>query len=188
MTKVEMSKDPCDHIALAMSLAKRALAKFDRYASVMDHDIFGEAMLGLVEAARTFEEDKQSFATWAHYKMRGRIGNYTEKENCYRKRKKRLCFRVNDGDLDDGDVKVAIKPEYVCRDETMNDDLLEVLNALEDIGGRESEIIKDRLSGLTLQEIGDKHRLTRERVRQLEERGIEMVRNRVLKSRGAVWL
>jgi RNA polymerase sigma factor (sigma-70 family) len=180
VTHVNGSVDPCDHIALAMSLAKKALIRFDDNASVMDHDVFGEAMLGLVIASQDFDADKQSFATWAQYKIRGRIGIYKEKELRYRK--KRVHFRSYVDDSEDSSG--VIESELLCIAESSDDERMEVLDAIKDVSGREAEIIRDRLSGLTLQQIGDKYGISRQRVQKLEERGIEMIRKQLLKNRG----
>jgi len=48
-----------------------------------------------------------------------------------------------------------------------------MLNAMQRIDPRQAEIILLRAGGLTLEEVGDIYRITRERVRQLEKKGRE---------------
>ena len=74
--------------------------------------------------------------------------------------------------------KMDVGPEQQFTTSRMEDDLAE---ALKQVGNREQDILEMRfgLSGherMTLEEVGKKLRLSRERVRQLEERGLLRLR------------
>jgi RNA polymerase sigma factor (sigma-70 family) len=74
--------------------------------------------------------------------------------------------------------KMDVGPDQLFTTSRMEDDLAE---ALKQVGNREQDILEMRfgLSGherMTLEEVGKKLRLSRERVRQLEERGLLRLR------------
>lgn len=196
------SVDPSEHIKLARHLASKALKRFDKKSQTLDHDIYGEAMLGLVLAAKTYDTSQKSFATWAQYKIRGRIKNYIEKECKYRSKRISLDAVINDTEQSDC-VNIS-EDEFLTAQQTnaMNDymscsvtscesesahEMCEIYEALEHVGGREREIILLRAQGLTLAEIGERFGFSRERIRQIEECGINLVKARVSRNRGEKW-
>lgn len=193
--------DPSEHIKLARHLASKVLKWFDKESQTLDHDIYGEAMLGLVLAAKTYDPSQKSFATWAQYKIRGQIDNYIEKESKYRSRSVSLESLINGSE---SDTRVAVYPEgltsqqisdfrnRVCGavasgESEVSHEMQEIYEALDHIGGREIEVIDLRMKGQTLAEIGERIGLSRERVRQIEKRGISLVKERISLQRGAVW-
>jgi RNA polymerase sigma factor (sigma-70 family) len=171
----ENSENPSDHIALAIKLAHVALQKFDRKASLIDHDLYGEAMLGLVLASKDYGRGKKSFATWAQYKISGQISNFIEKESVYRRKK----TEFNELDTESRSVN--------GRHEKNFENLSDLHEILDHIGGKEADILRERAKGRTLADIGVQFGIGRERVRQLEERGISMVQARIRLRQGAVW-
>jgi len=77
----------------------------------------------------------------------------------------------------------AVSPYEGLRDRSRNSDLHTMVNALEP---REAEIIKDRFGlenrdPLTLEEVGQKFKVTRERIRQLEYLAINKMRRAMTK-------
>lgn len=77
----------------------------------------------------------------------------------------------------------AVSPYEGLRDSTQNDDLYVMINSLD---SRESEIIKYRFGlegrdALTLEEVGQKFQVTRERIRQLEYLALNKMRRAMAK-------
>jgi RNA polymerase sigma factor (sigma-70 family) len=194
--QVEENTDPSAHVKLALSIASEVLKKFDPRAYPSDHDMFGEAMLGLVLASKDYDPEKRSFATWAQYKIRGRIGIYAEKELAYRKRRSELdsleliLSPGSGGEFGDDDdlVKMSAKKRRKLSADTWSEeDRADLRDAIEHVGGMEAVVLKARMDNHTLAEIGAEYNITRERVRQIEKQGIEMTRARVGLQSGEVW-
>jgi RNA polymerase primary sigma factor len=161
-------------------------------------DLIHEGNLGLIEAARRFDPSRNvKFITyavwWVREAMMHVLSDQTRAFSFPPKLFGTLHGRAEDISLSDpitrhdGQARalVDVLPQDAVPpvEETMihQSDLDELADALHDLDGRELEVVRLRF-GLendephTLQEIGDRMHLTRERVRQIESRAKDKLR------------
>ncbi|MCK7520031.1 MAG: sigma-70 family RNA polymerase sigma factor [Ignavibacteriales bacterium] len=76
-------------------------------------------------------------------------------------------------------VIFSSSPDHLLMDESLREEIEQALSTLSE---REAEVIKlyfglDKENSLTLEEIGERFNLTRERVRQIKEKAIRRLRH-----------
>jgi RNA polymerase primary sigma factor len=173
-------------------------AKRYRGLGVAFLDLIHEGNLGLIEAARRFDPARNvKFITyavwWVREAMMHALADQTRAFSFPPKLLSTLRHGADDVSLSDpvsghnegtsreiGDLlpldQIPVDDEMIHRA-----DLDELTNALSDLDGKEREVVRLRF-GLeddeehTLQEIGDRLHLSRERVRQIESRAKEKLR------------
>ena len=170
-------------------------AKRYRGLGVSFLDLIHEGNLGLIEAARRFDPTRNvkfiSYAVWwIRQAMMHALSDQTRAFSFPPKLFATLHNGVEDLSLNEpvghegtrelGDT--LVQEQVPVEDEMIHQaDLDELADALLDLGGREREVVRLRF-GLeddeprTLQEIGDRLHLSRERVRQIESRAKDKLR------------
>ena len=131
-----------------------------KYASGSDpQELYGVAAEGLIRAAATYDPARGKFSTHAMYHMRGAVGF----NQCCAKRKKRsgkLVLHMDDVDAVDPNEEynaetcgVAQLKDRPCLslDETGAD----VERFLRSLPARDRELVRMRIGGYTIKEIGD---------------------------------
>jgi RNA polymerase primary sigma factor len=190
-----------DHAALSRLVESNlrfvvSYAKRYRGLGVSFLDLIHEGNLGLIEAARRFDPERNvKFITyagwWVREAMMHVLADQMRAFSFPPKLFASLGAKADDVSLSDpvsadGTRVVADtlpQPEVAPVEDEMihQSDLDELLSALGELDGKEREVVRLRF-GLeddeprTLQEIGDRLRLSRERVRQIEGRAKEKLR------------
>lgn len=173
-------------------------AKRYRFLGVSFLDLIHEGNLGLIEAARRFDPSRNvKFITyavwWVREAMMHVLSDQTRAFSFPPKMFSALHNATEDVSLSDPVTRADGQPRELVdvlpqdqvppvEDEMIHRaDLDELADALHDLDGRELEVVRLRF-GLeddephTLQEIGDRMHLTRERVRQIESRAKDKLR------------
>jgi RNA polymerase primary sigma factor len=177
-------------------------AKRYRHLGVPFLDLIHEGNLGLIEAARRFDPSRNvKFITyavwWIRQAMMHALSDQTRAFSFPPKMFSTLRAGLDDvslnapvsaagrgGDEDRRELgDVLVQPHVAPIEDAMihQADLDELAGALHDLDGKEQEVVRLRF-GLeddeprTLQEIGDRLHLSRERVRQIESRAKEKLR------------
>lgn len=164
-----------DLVAANMRLVRWALKRNHPPPGMDFEDLVGVGNIGLMVAARKFDVDRgYQFSTFAIHCIRNEVRNHVRHLN--RKR------RGGSG-TDTGEVRLAVDASF----DRLRDDLgfdppvvedgiphivesmlvADVLRRAADLDPRLPSIIADRMAGATLQDAGNRHGLTSERVRQL---------------------
>ncbi len=170
-------------------------AKRYRGLGVSFLDLIHEGNLGLIEAARRFDPRRNvKFITYAVWWVREALMHLLSEQVrafSFPSKKFALLRTIRDVSLSDpilpdggtlvGDL-VMRDGAPLIEDEMVHHAALEELSsALGDLEGKEREVVRLRFGleddePLTLQEIGDRLRLSRERVRQIESRAKDKLR------------
>jgi RNA polymerase primary sigma factor len=175
-------------------------AKRYRHLGVPFLDLVHEGNLGLIEAARRFDPSRNvKFITYAVWWIRqSMMQALSDQTRAFSFPPKMFAvLRTSAGDVSlsapigrsgDGEIRElgdVLTQEQVApfEDELIHRaDLDELAGALHDLDGKECEVVRLRF-GLeddeprTLQEIGDRLHLSRERIRQIESRAKEKLRD-----------
>ncbi len=160
-------------------------------------DLIHEGNIGLIEAARRFDPSRNvKFITYAVWWVRESMMHVLAEQTRAFSFPPKLFAALHNGGEDvslsdpvsrpDGGARelgdVLAQDAVPVEDEMIHQsDLDELADALHDLDGRELEVVRLRF-GLeddephTLQEIGDRMHLTRERVRQIEARAKDKLR------------
>jgi RNA polymerase sigma factor (sigma-70 family) len=124
-----------------------------------DDDLYQIACIALLEACATYDQSKGSLEAYAHKAMRHDVLDELAK-------RKRYSVEVPYSDRagDDGEDYVisAVDAESVLR-------------RVREQSPRTAEMLKMRLEGATLAEIGEAYNLTHERIRQILSKAREML-------------
>jgi RNA polymerase primary sigma factor len=195
--RIQRERDPAalsrlveSNLRFVVSLAKRY-----RGLGVSFLDLIHEGNLGLIEAARRFDASRNvkfiSYAVWwIRQAMMQALSDQTRAFSFPPKLFATLRNDVEDVSLNEPIGREGIRElgdtlvqEHVLIEEKMihQAGLNELANALLELDGKEREVVRLRF-GLeddeprTLQEIGDRLHLSRERVRQIESRAKEKLR------------
>lgn len=154
------------------------------HRGILDNDDLASAgMLGLIRAAQTHDPAKGAFTTHASYHIRCQI--LTEMKN--RQDHIRIPLSVDPAERSrlaealmtvpiSGDTQIAA-PEW-GESHRMDDTRDEVERILARLPRRQADILRERMAGKTLSEIGKALGVTRERVRQIEAMAYEYVRRK----------
>jgi RNA polymerase primary sigma factor len=192
-----------DHAALSRLVESNlrfvvSYAKRYRGRGVSFLDLIHEGNLGLIEAARRFDPDRNvKFITYAVWWVREAMMHVLAEQTRAFSFPPKLFAALHNGGEDVSLSDPVKRPDGRARefgdvlaqdgvpaveDEMIHQsDLDELADALHDLDGRELEVVRLRF-GLeddephTLQEIGDRMHLTRERVRQIEARAKDKLR------------
>jgi RNA polymerase primary sigma factor len=171
-------------------------AKRYRGLGVSFLDLIHEGNLGLIEAAKRFDPTRKvKFITYAVWWIREAMMHVLSEQTRAFSFPPKLFFVLGTG-ADDVSLNEPVTPDGSRRfgDTLLQEqvppveqemirqaDLDQLAAALSDLDGKEREVVRLRF-GLeddeprTLQEIGDRMRLSRERVRQIESRAKEKLR------------
>ena len=197
--RIQNDRDPEALSRLVESNLRFVVSYAKRYRGlgVSFLDLIHEGNLGLIEAARRFDPSRNvKFITyavwWIRESMMHVLADQTRAFSFPPKLFAALGTRSNDVSLSDpvsadGTRQLAdtLPQEQVppVEEELIHQaDLAELTAALAELDGKEREVVRLRF-GLaddeprTLQEIGDRLRLSRERVRQIESRAKEKLRS-----------
>jgi RNA polymerase sigma factor (sigma-70 family) len=163
-------------IPMAHSLAKHFFHRSQMARFYDQDDIFGFAQEGLVEALDTFEADRgMEFESWAYGRIRNHLLGINE--TCKRRALHMRFFSISAAGEDDEpwDIEgVSRWPDELADIAICAEDLRRLLPKLPP---REVEVLRLRhWEDQTLEEIGERFDLTRERVRQLYEKAIESLK------------
>ena len=171
-------------------------AKHYRHLGVPLLDLIHEGNLGLIEAAKRFDSSRNvKFITyavwWIRQSMMHALSDQTRAFSFPPKLFSVLHSGGDDVSLNEpigegdgrelGDVLAQDQVAPVEQEMIHKADLAELADALHELDGKEREVVRLRF-GLeddqprTLQEIGDRLHLSRERVRQIESRAKEKLR------------
>lgn len=175
-------------------------AKRYRGSGVSLLDLIHEGNLGLIEAARRFDPARNvKFISYAVWWVRQAMMHVTAEETRAFSFPPKLWARLGHRDVDvslsdpidsgERDGRAREVGDTLVQDDISVDDALirqraadDLSEALDELDGKEREIVRLRF-GLeddeprTLQEIGDRLHLSRERVRQIESRAKNKLRN-----------
>ena len=139
-----------------------------KYASGSDpQELYGVAAEGLIRAAATYDPARGKFSTHAMYQMRSAVGF---DQRCA-KRKKRSGKPVLH--MDDVDVVDLIDPNKECNDRmygvvqlrdrpclSLDETGVDVERFLRSLPARDRELVRMRIGGYTIKEIGDTFGIT----------------------------
>ena len=171
-------------------------AKRYRGAGVSFLDLIHEGNLGLIEAAKRFDPGRNvKFITYAVWWIREAMMHVLSEQTRAFSFPPKL-FSVLGTGADDVSLSEPVTPDGsrrlgdtlpqeqvppVEQEMIRQADLDELAAAVSDLDGKEREVVRLRFGleddqPLTLQEIGDRMRLSRERVRQIESRAKEKLR------------
>lgn len=186
-------------VAENMETVRKCVRKYAGYG-VDEADLVQEGMIGLLNAIRSFDPSKgASLSTWANFYIRGQVraalglGNGSDDKQRKRDRRensKQSNYRPLGQSLDapvkgEGDTEMhdviasdAPTPEDECAQaEAYAHARKAVTQAIRVLKPAELDVICDRFDNdVTLQEIGDRRGVTRERARQIEASGIARMR------------
>lgn len=145
-----------------------------KYNQFVDHDdLVQEGILGLIRATETYNPDKgNKFITYASWWIKGYILRYVYKENEFQK------HTIEDNSFDSEE---PFNLEQFVLFNSFKDTVTDILSE-EKVSERDIDIIINRYlndTPCTLQELGDKYGLTRQRIEQLEKRALRKLQERL---------
>jgi len=156
-------------------------AKRYRGLGVSFLDLIHEGNLGLIEAARRFDPSRNvKFITYAVWWVREAMMHVLADQTRAFSFPPKLFASLHNA-TEDVSLSHPVDPPPIDHEMIRQADLDELAAALLDLDGKEREVMRLRF-GLeddephTLQEIGDRLHLTRERVRQIESRAKDKLR------------
>lgn len=175
-----MNKERDELIKRHMPYIIRCAAKYRMSLPNLYEDLIQEGVLGLCRAMETFDESRGlKFLTYADYWIRGYMGRAARKENKYILvdderflESKEFLRRIESEDLEEDMIKKDIQDkayDALCQAGVSTRDLDIVL----------SRYLAD--TSISLQEIGDRYGISRERVRQIEERMVKRLKRKLRK-------
>jgi RNA polymerase sigma factor (sigma-70 family) len=163
-----MNQKQRDLAANNLGLAYREANRWRRGARLDIGDLIGVGMLGLVQAALTFQPGRLgksgkpvAFSTWATLCIRQAIHRAEMGE------RRHPATSLEDGEIDPPDLR---------DDADLADIREEVAALLDGLDERRRQVLLDRAAGLTLREIGERLGVSCERARQLEQSALRRVR------------
>lgn len=109
-------------------------------------DLIQVANLAVVQAQKTYDPEKSKFTTYVYRKIIWALLSYVKKN----------------------DTPQHCELEYYACDCNVRDDLIDLEDAVNKLTGKHYTVIRLRLDGLLLREIGEMLNLTKERIRQIE--------------------
>ncbi len=156
-------------------VVKLALEMRKKNTSLDFEDLYSEANIGLIKAAERFDASKGArFATFASYYVKDAMQKYAQK------RSKVLSLSLDEIDLDSEPILDSLCLEEVDFDRNLI--LEELSKTLSQLPNREREVLINKYGVFgraksTLQEIGQKLGLTKQRVNQIEKQALNNCRN-----------
>jgi len=199
-TRIRTDGDPLAVTRLVEANLRFVVSYAKRYRGlgVSFLDLIHEGNLGLIEAARRFDPTRNvKFITYAVWWVREAMMHVLADQTRAFSFPPKLFATLRAGGDDLSLSDPVTRPDGQSRelvdviaqdavppveDEMIHQaDLEELADALHDLDGRELEVVRLRFGleddePLTLQEIGDRMHLTRERVRQIESRAKDKLR------------
>lgn len=171
MTAAHMLRDeamrqirPEDHIGLACMIAM----KFTSHRPIEDSEQFGDAMIGLMRAVQTFDPDRGfQFSTYAYHVIKRQIWT------SHRSRRKHATS-IEKAFLED--LPDLTDPNDDQRLIDTADMISKMMDCVCILPAREQAVIRARLEGKKLWEVGKLLGVTKERVRQIEQRATGLLR------------
>lgn len=151
---------------------------FQKFAPVMFRrmgmdEVNQEVWLHLARHAHKYDPSRGKPTTWAFQRVRHLVSMLDARQNA----KKRFCVMLAD-DLKSGINKNSLLlqiPEKSRELDYGEDEIEQVRAAIDSLNPRIQEVLKLTLDGYTLEEIGRRFNLSRERVRQLRVRATARV-------------
>lgn len=147
------------HLPLVVSVAKRY--KHDTPDELLD--LIQTGNVGLLNARATYTPDKGAFYKWASMHIRSTIRNYERGADC-------LNALTRTGDTKAGTVELDVE-RHRTQYKPEADPVLLLSSRL--LTQKQRDVLRARLAGHTLQEIGDNMGTTHQAVRDLEQTAIE---------------
>ena len=154
-----------------------------------DEDMLAAGFAAIWKAVQTYDPTIGSFKTysswWIKYYMREEKKRRATVFVTRHGMEKGVSIEVMPLDVPDTVGGVPLSDTLPCEDESADlvleaaEDKERVRRALGTLKPREQAIIKARMEGKTLQEVGDTLGLTRERVRQIEAAAMPLMRQRL---------
>jgi len=136
-------------------------------------DLRQEGVLGLVEAAKRFDPARGTrFSTYADWWVRNKVDSFIRAR--VRSRVGSASFDDDDDDLGIGEPVDTFDPIGELEDYEAADVLARA--AVRVLNDREREVLSRRADGETLQVIGATLGLSKERIRQIEQRAVARAR------------
>ena len=155
-----------EHFQLARNFAKRHCP-----GDMSEDEAYSAALLGLCEAAKRFDETKGAkFHTYAFFWMRREV--MQEWRDLIRSR---VISGKRVGWVDNLRREIA---ERKKSEVTLELVAKKINRALKSIPEREADVLRKRSQGETLKVVGEEMGICRERVRQLESRGLRLMRRK----------
>ena len=162
--------------------------KFHKSCPTLDlEDIISAGNCGLIEAVKKFKpEFGNRFTTYAVYHIKNRIYEYAEKANTtYAKEAMILDLPATNATEESESLE-----DYLCTYEEDFDKNLqeqELYQALMELSPKERDVLCSHFGAFgykeaTLQEIGEKYNLTKQRVKQIETQALEHCKRSLTKT------
>lgn len=162
--------------------------EFHKNYSVLDlEDIISAGNCGLIEAVKKFNPELGNrFTTYATYHIKNRICDYAEKALLpYMKETTSLDSPAKDAQEEGENVE-----DYLCQYEEDFDKNLqeqELYQVILELSPKERDVLCSHFGAFgykeaTLQEIGDRYNITKERVRQIETQALEHCKKKLAKT------
>ena len=176
------------------------IAKRYRNTNISIEDLIEEGSLGLFNAIDKFKpEYKYKFSTYAVHWIKNKIARHidttlgqiripqylTDLRRRLIKKPKRQNRRM-DRFLRWADIKMVSLNTMVGENTELQDFLgttpvmdIDLNLLLDSLDTRDKEILKCRLAGMTLEEIGKRYKLSRQRINQVEKEAVRAIKQRV---------
>ena len=174
--QIEMSPEDQRLVMANLGLAGAVVAK--HVAGRRDNeDLMAEATLGMCKATIRFDKSRSKFSTYGTYGAFYGVSYYVKRQNKHR----RLLLNC-DAPADCG---IEAAPDPANDDEAMaeasirSERLDMIRQAMRDLSPREIDILESRLNGQTLDAVGRRLGITKERVRQLECQARKRIRTTI---------
>lgn len=171
-----------DNLPLVWVIANPWLRRHPAMNRKYREEVVQEATFGLIRAVRYFKPDMGvKFSTYACRAIYRQIQRWCKWLFAERRTPKTSVFSIDTGwDERGGWLAQQIRDfdrEEMDERESHYDTGKEAVRAMDALDPRTAAIIQDRSEGRTLQEIGDIMGVTKERIRQIEGRGLRRLKS-----------
>ena len=166
-----------DHLNLVKWRVKYWVGRYNSPLISID-DLMSEGYVALLQAAKYYDPIKGKFSTYAVFIIDQRIISFVSKNissftTPAKYSKAKLALEHKRSVYNESEYY----PDYTIDRNWYEHDILQIKDGINKLPRRLRGIIKDRLRGLTLKQVGDSRKISKERVRQLESKAHTQLRN-----------